>query len=165
MSDENLVTKKVEEIESNLNQLKKLGISKNEIIRRYEDKVLALKNNRLTYFFALNMNVANVERYGKMIIDSKDLIWNYRFANAVKGANTLAHQKVVIESKNPEANFLFATNIEGVDIEPHVRIVIESKYKDLNNKLSSALGNKYKVISIYNFIDDALDDITKEIKK
>ena len=88
----------VEQIEENLKKLKKLGVSETEIIKRYESKILSLKNGELSCVFVENIKGADVKAHGKAIIESKNLEWNYNFAKDVKGADIKAHGKAVIES-------------------------------------------------------------------
>ena len=89
---------KVEQIEENLKKLKELGVAEGEIIKRYENNILSLKNNKLSYFLA-KIEGADVKAHGNVVIESKNLEWNYNFAKDVKGADVKAHGKVVIESK------------------------------------------------------------------
>lgn len=131
----------VEQIEENLKKLKKLGVSETEIIKRYESKILSLKNGELSCVFVENIKGADVKAHGKAIIESKNLEWNYYFARDVKGADVMAHGRVIIESKDSRVNDWFKE-----DFEDEYKILKE------NNFINKA----------YNFIDNALDEMIKE---
>lgn len=159
----------VEQIEENLRKLKKLGVSETEIIKRYESKILSLKNGELSYVFIKNIKGADVKAHGKAIIESKNLKWNYIFAKNVKGADIKAHGNVVIESKEPEWNYYFARDVKGADVMAHGRVIIESKDSRVNDRFKENFEDEYKILKennhideVYNFIDDALDKMIKE---
>ena len=131
----------VEQIEENLRKLKKLGVSETEIIKRYESKILSLKNGELSYVFIKN----------------------------IKGADKKAHEKVVLESKEPEWNYYFARDVKGADVMAHGRVIIESKDSRVNDWFKEDFEDEYKILkgnnlidNAYNFIDDALDKMIKE---
>ena len=131
----------VEQIEENLKKLKKLGVSETEIIERCESKILSLKNGELSYVFIKN----------------------------IKGADKKAHEKVVLESKEPEWNYYFARDVKGADVMAHGRVIIESKDSRVNDWFKEDFEDEYKILKennhideVYNFIDDALDEMIKE---
>ncbi len=123
MSEE---VKQIEKIIKYLIELNELGVSENEIIKRYEEKILSLKNVKLSSFFAETVKGADVKALEKAVLESKDPEWNFCFVD-VKGADVKAHEKVVIESKDPEWNFKFAEDVEGADVKVLEKVVIESK--------------------------------------
>ena len=159
----------VEQIEENLRKLKKLGVSETEIIKRYESKILSLKNGELSYVFIKNIKGADVKAHGNAIIESKNARWNYEFALDIKGADVKAHGKAVIESKEPECNYYFARYVKGADVMAHGRVIIESKDSRVNDWFKKNFEDEYKILkennlidNAYNFIDDALDEMIKE---
>ena len=131
MNDENFSKSKVEQIEDTLIKLKELGVLETEIVKRYEDKILSLKNNELSYFFAKNIEGADVKAHGNVIIGSKDLEYNYYFA-VLPGADVKAHEQIIIDSKNLKFNLDFAKNVEGADVKAHGKVIIDSKNLEYN---------------------------------
>lgn len=125
-------------------------------IEKYEQKVLDLKNPRLSYEFALieganikahenivvesndlgyiylfarNIKGSNKERLSKIIIESKDLGYNYLYALYVKNADIKAHGNVILESQNVKYNYLFIKDIDGSDIEKHSHVLLNCANK------------------------------------
>ena len=162
----------IEQIENTLMRLKEYGVTEDVIVKRYENKILSLKNVVLSYFFAKNVDGADVIAHGKVIIESKDPAWNYFFASEIKGADIKAHEKAVIESKDPEWNCKFVNAVEGADIKAHGKVVIESKDSDFNDWFKKNFEDEYEIIKrnylikgAYNFIDNALDEMIEENKE
>ena len=116
MNDENFSKNKVEQIEDTLIKLKELGVLETEIVKRYEDKILSLKNNELSYFFAKNIEGADVKAHGKIILDSKDLKFNFLFAR------DKAHEQIILDSEDLAHNLLFL-DLEKSDKNAHKRVI------------------------------------------
>ena len=160
---------KVEQIINSLIELKKRDVLENEIIKRYEENILSLKNVELSYAFAKNIKGADVKAHGKVVIESKDPKWNYNFARDIKGADVKAHEKVAMESKDPIHNYYFARDIKGADVKAHGQVIIENKDSKFNDRFKENFEYEYKIIKrnnfiddTYNFIDNALDEMIKE---
>ena len=160
---------KVQQIANTLIELKKRAVSEKEIIEKYEENILSLKNAELSYAFAKNIEGVDVKAHGKVVIESKNPEWNYKFAKDVKDADVKAHEKVVLESKNPEWNYDFAKDVKGADVIAHGKVIIESKDSTYNDWFKKNFEDEYKIIErnnfidgAYNFIDDALDKMLKE---
>ena len=163
------MSKVVEQIENTLMGLKEHGVLENEIIKRYEKKILSLKNAELSYVFAKNVKGFDVKAHGQVIIECKEPEWNYKFAKDVKGADVKAHEKVIIESKDPEWNYGFAKHVKGADVIAHGQVIIESKNSTYNDRFKENFKDEYKIIErnnfidgAYNFIDDVLDEVIKK---
>ena len=119
--------------------------------------------------FASDVKGADKKAHEKVVIESKNAMWNYYFALYIKRANIKAHEKVVLESKEPEWNYYFARDVKGADVMAHGRVIIESKDSRVNDWFKKDFGDEYKILKennhideVYNFIDDALDEMIKE---
>lgn len=96
----------------------------------------------------IELGISNLEiitKYEKRIIELHDPSLSYYFAKDIKGADILAHEKVVIDSKDLACNYYFAKNVNGIEVLAHENVI-------KNAKINFA----------YNFIDEALDEMTKE---
>ena len=144
MNDENFSKSKVEQIEDTLIKLKELGVLETEIVKRYEDKILSLKNNELSYFFAKNIEGADVKAHGKIILDSKDLKFNFLFARDIGRSDFKAHEQIILDSEDLAHNLLFL-DLEKSDKNAHKRVI-----------------NKPVITYDCNFLDNALDEMIKE---
>ena len=107
-----------------------------EIKNTFEERILNINKGPVSYYFAKNINGADIKAHGKVVIESKDLGLNYLFAKNIKGADIKAHEKVILESKDPEWNYYFAKDIENADVKAHGKIVMESKDPEWNYNFS-----------------------------
>ena len=126
------------------------GVSDRLIVSRFEFKILNLKNPKLSYWFALNINGANVRAHGRVIINSRDPEWNYKFAKNVKESDINTHEQIIIKNGDPCYNYMFARYIEGSNVRAHEQVVfkygnqIESELELLDNYLDDAMASSEK---------------------
>ena len=128
MNDYNAKEEKIQEMIKDL--IRRGGISYQLIVGRFESKILNLKNPKLSYWFALNINGANVRAHGQAIINSGDPEWNYKFAKDIKGSDVRAHGRVIINSGDIRWNCNFAADINGADIRAHGKVMKEKSSLD-----------------------------------
>ena len=83
-----------------------LNIAENEQI------VLAGKNTKWCFYFALNIPEANIKAHEEIVIVSKDPHICFCFAKHIKGTNKQLLSKVVLESLNEKYIKLFYNNID-----------------------------------------------------
>ena len=102
------------------------GVSDRLIVSRFEFKILNLKNPKLSYWFALNINGANVRAHGRVIINSRDSEWNYKFAKNVKESDINTHEQIIIKNGDPCYNYMFARYIEVSNVRAHGKAIINS---------------------------------------
>ena len=124
MNSYNDKEEKIQEMIKDL--IRRGGISYQLIVGRFESKILNLKNPKLSYWFALNINGANVRAHGQAIINSGDPEWNYKFAKDIKGSDVNAHGQAIINSGDLKWNYEFAKDIKGSDVRAHGRVIINS---------------------------------------
>ena len=148
MSDYNAKEEKIIEMIKDL--IRRGGISYQLIVGRFESKILNLKNSKLSYWFVLNINGANVRAHGRVIINSGDPELNYIFVRDVKGADVRAHGQAIINSGDPKWNYLFAEGVKGADVKAYEQVVfkygnqIESELESLDNYLDDAVASSEK---------------------
>ena len=133
-----------------------------KIIELFEKKVLNIKNEKVSYYFAKDVKGADIKAHGQVIIDSKNLNYNYRFARDVKGADIKAHGQVIIDSKNLNYNIRFAKDVKGADIKAHQQVIIDSAIAGTDTiecKQVSSESNCYnKVKRLMNLLNQATDN-------
>lgn len=125
----------VEEIKYHINILRR-EISDQEVVEKYEEKILSLNNADLSYYFA----------------------------KEIEGSNKQAHGQVVIKSKDPEYNFLFACYIDKYDVTDYYLTVLASGNKEYIELFRNLLPNS-KNINKHTGSEYVISKFTDELSK
>lgn len=93
-----------------------------------QEAIIKKNNPEFAYKLALKKwNGLDRDRLAQIVINSKDPRWNYWYARDIEGADIFEHGYVVIRSADPQFNCWFAQDIDGANIEVHARVVINSR--------------------------------------
>ena len=83
-----------------------------KILDLYEDKILKLKNAKLSYIISVVCKKAKVKKHEKIILECKDPEYSYKFSSNIKGADIKAHEEVIFNSGNLNFIYLFVLHIK-----------------------------------------------------
>lgn len=119
-----------------------------------ENKVLKIRDKKLSYKFAKEIKGADVLAHGRVIIESNDLEYNYYFARDVKGANIKEHEKVILNSLDPKYNYYFVRDISKDNIKAHEEKIKMSKSEYWYSEFCKLYDIKYVDIDKINAILD-----------
>ena len=134
-------------------------LSDEEIILKYQDKVIELNDPGLAIFFAEFIPESDSYRLNQIVIDSNDPYLNIYYPLFVDNSRLLENGKVIMESNDPILNYCFPILIDGADKIGHGEAINRS---DSDYYKMAYARDVYNNSELLDNISD--DDIKKKSK-
>ena len=116
---------------TNYGEYQKVSLNNNDynkIINNIEENSLVVYTTDI-----LSLNLTDINKFKKVVVESKDPEYCYRYAKDVPGIDRKDLEQTVVESENLPYNYLYAKEIEDADLKCHYQVFLENgNVADLN---------------------------------